>query len=483
MDGSAKRMYNLLNRGKCGLSVFLAAFMFIQFVVLRLGNQAGQGYLPVERQENVYFFLQVVAILGFLSHALPYPVLRGKRPYGLALCCSLAFCFAGAVVMLICPFESSFYLIVTGLTVFFLGFSGGAVYRKLSVLAAHAPRPGIGFGAGYAAAVALQFFLQLQWTVVPLIACLLGLCFAVLIVFLTAREEPIPEETEITNRPGVRSALICAVVVTVSLLIFTSYYNRYIHHLQIASGYTEYNVYSWPRLLMIPAVLLFGALADLGKGKLLPLGTLCMVVLALMNTMLIGRKTYLLNMSLYYIAMTAVIAYYNLVFIRIAPRTAHPALWAPMGRMIDSAAVILSFLVRLVNVTPAAALMIDVAALVVVIVTMSLNGDFNLKSTVPGPDRADIVPDPAPDTDPVPDMRAMPDADPFDEILARYRLTPGEMKVFRELVLTEDKQSAIGDRLSIKLRTVQANVTSIYRKTGVSTRAGLVQIYLDACIK
>ncbi len=52
--------------------------------------------------------------------------------------------------------------------------------------------------------------------------------------------------------------------------------------------------------------------------------------------------------------------------------------------------------------------------------------------------------------------------------------------MFRELVLTEDKQTVIGDRLSIKLRTVQANVTSIYRKTGTNTRSGLVLLYHNA---
>ena len=48
-----------------------------------------------------------------------------------------------------------------------------------------------------------------------------------------------------------------------------------------------------------------------------------------------------------------------------------------------------------------------------------------------------------------------------------------------EIQKTKDKQLAIAERLSIKVRTVQANVTSIYRKTGVSTRSGLVQLLHD----
>ena len=54
------------------------------------------------------------------------------------------------------------------------------------------------------------------------------------------------------------------------------------------------------------------------------------------------------------------------------------------------------------------------------------------------------------------------------------------MGILRELVLTEDKQSVISERLSIHIKTLQGYVTRIYRKTGVITHAGLTDLYHES---
>ena len=60
---------------------------------------------------------------------------------------------------------------------------------------------------------------------------------------------------------------------------------------------------------------------------------------------------------------------------------------------------------------------------------------------------------------------------------ARYNLTRRETEVLRELVLTEDKQTVISERLSIQPRTLQNHVTQLYRKIGAETRAGLTDLF------
>ena len=266
-----------------------------------------------------------------------------------------------------------------------------------------------------------------------------------------------------------RSILFYTVVITMALLIFTTYYNSYIHHLQVASGYTDYNVYTWPRLLMIPAILLFGFLADIKGGKLLPLSTLCVVVVALLNTVLLGRETYILNMCLYYVAITSVIAYYNLTFLRLASRTKHPAVWAVMGRVLDSAAVILGMTLKFSALSQVAVLIIDIIALVVVIVMMALTGAFDLSM----PEAAEEAP--VPETTHEPELPP----DPFPVIQDSYRITPSEMKVLRELVTTDDKQDVIALRLNISVSTLRHHVTSIYKKTGVQTRSALCKLVIN----
>ena len=459
-------MIAFLNKRKnLYFALLFGAFMFLQLVILRMGNAAGRGFLPDAQQVYVYFFLQFAVIIGYMLHLPVRKHLRDTAGYPRVVCCTLGACLLCAMLLLFAPADSAFYLAVTSVCALFLGVLSGAVYLRMADLGAEGAKVGRSVGLGYSCAIALQYAVQLRWTLKIPLAVLIALAAACLCVLFAApyRADAAPVKPNAHAASGKKCG--SAVVITLAMLIFTSYFNTYIHHLQVASGYTEYNVYTWPRLLMIPAMILLGLIGDVKGGKLLPTGTLCVVVVALLNTALRGSETNQLNMCLFYLAMAAVVAYYHLTFLRIAPETRRPALWAGMGRILDSVSVILSFGVNLEKFSAAAVLALDVAALAVVIVVMALSGAFGFSAS---------------DTLPVPPREASAQTDPFAAIQERYGLTPAELNVFRELVLTEDKQAAIGDRLSIKLRTVQANVTAIYGKTGVSTRAGLVQLYNES---
>ena len=266
-------------------TLLFAAFMFVQFVILRLANQAGRGFLPPAQQEYVYLFAQVAAIVGFLGSALFFSEKRGGavKPVTAA---ALALCLTGAAVMLFCPPSSLLYLVVTAVSVVLTGFIGGRVYERLALSVGNSNRLGISVGAGYALAVVLQYVLQLQWTVTPAIAVFLLLSFAWMALLLLQDSRP-EQPPAAEKKPLPLSAPVFGAGITVALLLFTSFYNGYIHHLQIASGYTDYNVYSLPRLLMVPTVLLFGWLGDSRGGRLLPVCTLCVAAVAFLNTALL----------------------------------------------------------------------------------------------------------------------------------------------------------------------------------------------------
>ena len=445
----------IFNKKSICYSLLFASFMFIQLAVLRLANQAGRGYLSDIKQEKVYLFIQIAAILGFLGYALFRSVKGVQRLKKPLLATAAALCLIGAETMLFCSFASKLYLIVTSISVVLVGFVGAAVYERLALSAGSQKHMGLCIGAGYAIAVALQFCLQLKWTVTPVLALLLLLSF-VLIALLLLREEPLNvTKAKTINKAPSRLTLALSVGITFALLLFTSYYNSYIHHLQIASGYTDYNVYSWPRLLMIPTVILFGIIGDFRGGRLMPVCTLCVAAVALLNTALLENGTYLLNMCLYYVALTAVIAYYNITFIRLAERTERPALWAVMGRIIDSVTVILSFGLRISQQPQAVVLIINIAALVAVIIMMALSGALNLSAPVEAKNEG------------------ANEVDPFLIIQENYGITPSEMKVLRELVLSDDKQEVIASRLNISVSTLRHHITSLYKKTGVQTRLAL----------
>ena len=432
------------------LCAIFGSFMFLQYVILRFCNQAGRGYLPDAQQESVYYAVQAFVILGFLVYALT------RRLQGRSACllrCVLALLLIASAGLAFTPTDTVLAIVLAFLSALLLGYTGGAVYLRMAAEAAAGNRIGVAMGVGCSAAVVLQYVLQLRWNLPWLLYAGMLAAFALLLWLLDVQPPLSAADRRLPTRRLVFSLLIAS-----ALILFCSFYNGYIHHLQVLSGYTDYNVYTWPRLLWIPAYLLFGFLGDFRRGRLVPIAALCVSAFALLNSVLAGASgSGWLNMCLFYNGIASSVAYYDLIFWRLAPQTKHPALWASVGRILDSLLVLIGGLLHVSELSAAIVLGMNIAVLVGAIVLMAVNGDFNLAEKKPAPQ-----------------------SDPFPLLQKRYALTPAEVKVLRELVLTEDKQSAIADRLSVKVRTVQASVTSLYRKTGVSTRAGLVQLYRDA---
>lgn len=439
------------------LTAFFASFVFLQLTVLSLGNHAGEGFLPPNQRELVYYVIQVFVILGYWSYALVRRFHRRGSLSRVLQCAVLAVFFAGSAVLLAAK-GSLLQLVITFATVFCLGCLGGAVYERMSRSAAAGERVAQVMGLSCAFVVALQYVLQLRWGITPALPVFMLAAFGGLAVFLLGRERTSPAEPSPEGSPR---ALIFALLIAAILLLFAGFYNSYIHHLQVASGYTDYNVYSWPRLMLIPGYLFFGAIGDRQGGRLVPVSAVCVALAALLNAALVGNDgAYWLNMCLFYIALSGVVSFYNLAFWRLAQGTRWPAFWASVGRVLDSGVVLATFVLGLSDLPAPAILAIDVAGLAAVILLLALGGQFSAP-----------VPAKTSPADPETTLAAMRD---------RYGLTNRETEVLRELVCTEDKQTAIAARLGVKEGTIQFHTTALYRKTGAGTRAGLCELYFTA---
>ena len=58
-------------------------------------------------------------------------------------------------------------------------------------------------------------------------------------------------------------------------------------------------------------------------------------------------------------------------------------------------------------------------------------------------------------------------------------LTPREAEVFLLLLTTEENIQQMADSLYMSKRNFQRHITSIYEKTGVKSRMGLYQLYIQ----
>lgn len=467
------------------LTSLFGSFAFLQFAVLGLANHAGEGYLTPVQRDRVYYALQVFVILGYLLYSLFHRFFAGKRVRTAILRGVFILFPACTAWMLFASTDSLLNVIVSMTAALCLGGIGGAAHLRMSMATVRGAKTARSMGLGSAAAVVLQYLLQIHWGVTLLLPAFLLAAF--LLLLLTLRYRAPAQAVEKAAKPEItpRRRLLFSVLISATFIFFSCFYNESIHHLMSQSGYVSANVYSWPRLMLVPGYLLFALIGDRKNGKYVPIASLCIMLTALLNVVLIGNAgTYLLNMCLFYCVIAAFTSYYLLTFWRLAPGTGHPAFWAPFGRMLDSAMVLFTGIMHLSAISAPVVLGMDIAGVAAVIMLMAVSGNFNFSSETAV---AHVMPETENAAEPSETETAVPSfpttmspEEALSRMKERFGLTPRETEVLRELVQTEDIQVAISDRLSIRVKTLQDYVTRLYRKTGVSTRAGLTALYHEA---
>ena len=444
------------------LSALFAIYMFEYMVTLTFIDRRSAAITGLAWQLYLHYIDYALVVVGFVSFAL---LRRAATQFAfrrtLLLLPSIAY---GCTVLLLFLLDhvAAFSAAAMG-AAYFMGLLGGMVYFCMAAALADSPRMGRVMALGASAAVLLQYLLQEYWHITAAIpvALALGFCAA---LYLTVRrpwewltqdclpyEAPKPEKARAMTGTLARLCLN-----TLCLYAMGTIYDRQMMLLNVQSGYEDYNLYAWPRLLLIAGYLLVGFLSDMGRGKLLSVATLCIALAALLNPVLLGEPAYYtINMCLFYLYLGASVSYYNLAFWRIAPRAGWPELWAGMGRIVTNLFSALLTLAPIGSLSMPAAIAIDVVLFGVLVVSMAAGGELTLTrpAQLEAPEQA------------------------LEQFCLSCRLTPRESEVLRKLLESDDSLQLIAGDLAISVRMVQRYVTSIYEKTGTKSRTGLHQRY------
>lgn len=447
------------------LTAFFGSYVFLQYAILYMCNRAGSGFLSEAGSERVYYWLQIFVIAGFLCYAAANKHFGTEKAETFVRRNVLGGLVAWSA-LLIFTGSSPAYLIISFATLLFLGYLGGAVYFRMACALRSGAEASLSMGSGFALAVALQYLTQIGLQLPVLLMIFILAALGYLYHCFSAGECPEPDNVGLKTGSGNNAScrrLIFTVLIAMSLLMFPSFYNSYIHHLQVLSGYSVYNVYTWPRLMWIPGYLLFGFIGSRKGRRIMPLAVLCVSLLALLNAVLTARSdAYWLNMCLFYASLSGVVSYYNLCFWQQAFDNGHPALAAGLGRILDSLVVILQGVFGIGRLSGANVLVLDIAALAIAIVLMALNGDLDLRMRESAAAAAPVSIE-----------------DNLVHISEDFGLTPREAEVLKALVSSEKDQQEIASDLSISTRTLQAHITSLYRKTGARNRSGLTRMVME----
>ena len=450
------------SRAQWFLAALFAIYMFEYMVTLTFIDQRSAVITGPTWQLYLHYIDYALVALGFVSFALLRRAperFAFRRP--LLLLPSAAYGFA-MLLLFVLQNEVAFSAAAMG-AAYFMGLLGGMVYFCMSAALADSNKMGRVMALGASAAVLLQYLLQEYWHIaagIP-VALALGFCVA---LYLTVRrpwewltegclpyEAPKPEKARTMTGTLARLCLnaLC-------LYALATIYDRQMMLLNVHSGYGDFNFYAWPRLFLMAGYFLVGILSDVGGGRLLSVTTLCTALVALLNPVLFGNPDYYTaNMCLFYLYLGASVAYYNLAFWRMAPRTGWPELWAGMGRITTNLFSALLTLTPIGSLSMTAAIAMDVALFGVLVVSMAVGGELTLTRPV----------------------QTEAQEQSLEQFCRSCHLTPRESEVLRKLLESDDSLQLIADNLYISRRMVQRYVTSIYEKTGTKSRTGLHQCY------
>ena len=249
---------------------------------------------------------------------------------------------------------------------------------------------------------------------------------------------------------------------------------------------------AWPRLVVAICGVAAGVFFDIDRRRHMGTVVLCVAFLATAAALAAGSGLNITVCRVVFYAGSGIFAvFYLSLFIWIAAYMRIPQLWAGMGRIISN-------VVALVVAIPSAALAqtnhqmltsLSFVLFAAVLVLMTRTGmlapdyeerisSYSKKST--GAEEAPKQ-ECAGESGQEPFRQASPRTP--EEALAAfsesYGLTKRESDVLAAVVADEQPLKYVADNLGVGLRTVQHHLTSLYKKTGTQTRAGLTARFIE----
>ena len=326
-------------------------------------------------------------------------------------------------------------------------------------------------GGGGALAVALQYALQTGFS----LGVWLNVCFVVcfcLVIWL-ARKIRRPSqgaqsaEAVSSGNAGIgrnprslgAAPLACMIIVAICLVALLSFYEAAMR----ASGAVA-SFYEWHRLFMVAGYAIIGAAAYLGGRSAASVAVLVSALFAI----IVSVQTAMLEAGpltaiLFYILAAATLAWIVIMFMSDAAQSRCPALVASLGRILIALVTLSGSLIQVAGEPPMMTVLVgSLILLAAAVIAMAKGGFLELAArTAEDPTSFGSKPAPSPEENVL-------------QLARECSLTDREQEVLAALVLTEEKNQQIADDLGISRRQLQTHVSRIYKKTGATTRAGLV---------
>ena len=458
------------------LALFTYIFLACEFRFdIRIGILAGADSVVVAQG-----LILGASVIGFIGAAL----VASHRPPRIGIITASALAMAGALAIEL--LADAVALRATGCIAFLvLGALGTAAHASFARAFDGDPRLATGAGASYALGILLQFATNLVIPAGSIEALTLILAIAGLTVCTcdapasgrfrptTAEGTGISSASASSSPDDADSQPLSRAIWTVALVIILAcMFSTLDNVVTLSNAHGTIAVQTWPRLFLAASGLAAGLLFDLAERRYMGLIMFGVTVLSTISVLAVeAGASPNLGLIVFYLGSGFFVTFFTGTFCELAPRMRTPGLWAGMGRAANNlcaftTAGVSSALVSSNNVP--VIMICTVIMLVAASVAFVAAGLFRLPQT-------------AQEREYIAQAEQALAAPSIDEqrraFIQTHGLTPREVDVLVAVTASEVPLKQVAEDLGISLRMVQRHLTSIYKKTGTQTRAGLTKAF------
>ncbi len=403
-----------------------------------------------------------MSCLGFVLYPLYNRYFKGLSR---RICIGISAIIIITLITIIYLHPTYLITLITGLILFlFLGGLGGVTSYKAICILPNQKYLARCVGISYMIGIILQF-INNNFISIPLIeSIILDIFMCILMFILTTIPNTLNHHLDVSMVKKERQVCGCLLILLVFMIscVFTTLDNA-VTLLHVTG---KMNIEKMPRLLLALSGLFGGIVFDFKDRRFMSVMMYCVMLLSTICIVVLKySESFLVGLLIFYMTSGFFAVFFTSSFMEIASYMKYPDLWAGLGRAVNNlAAVILSrsslSLINSQGNLMVVVFVICLFVLVAIIVSMYELQRITLIEKLSESKKS-----------------LLSKEDKLLKIKEQYVFTPREIEVFEYLTSTEDSVQDIANNMYISKRTLERYISSIYKKTGVKSRIGLLNIY------
>lgn len=400
--------------------------------------------------------------LGFVLYPLYNRYFKGLSR---RICIGISAIIIVALITIIYLHPTYLITLITGLILFlFLGGLGGVTSYKAICILPDQKYLARCVGISYMIGIILQFINNI-FVSLPLVeSIVLDIFMGILMFILTTIPNTLNHHLDVSKVKKERK--ICGGLLILLVFMMSCVFSTLDNAVTFLHATGEVNIEEFPRVLLALSGLLGGIIFDFKDRRFMSmimycvmlLSTICIVVLKYSESLLIG-------LLIFYMTSGFFVVFFTASFMEIASYMKFPDLWAGLGRAVNNLAAVILSRSSLVLINSQGNLMVVVLVICLFVIVTIIASTYSLQRKVLIEKLGESK------------IALFSKEEKLLKIKEQYTFTPREIEVFEYLTSTEDSVQDIANNMYISKRTLERYISSIYKKTGVKSRIGLLNIY------